>query len=486
MRAMRRAALLLLASSACGGAGAPTSTPAPPAPRAAPSVAAAPLTCAAADVRELLARHARAYGDPSVVAQALPVVVPGTATVEGKGGPMEIVLDRAAFRSTAQVAGLFAGGGMTPEGSWVLGGASGLVERLRPGVESRAVAIDPLLWRREYVARLGAGEHRVACTDEGGAPRLAVTLDDDDLGRPVFTFDRASAALLSVTHAQADGQPITTSFRAWGPPDANGVRWPRELVETPAVGSAVTMILDAPISGLSCRRLEPRAAAARAEGAACLAPPPPSVELVWPASRVVRVPMKYLGGELLLRVRAGARETWAFLDSGAGITAVDATTPAGESFVATAELAGAGATQKIRLGVGELAEIGVGELIARHVPAASVPIPALEAFGDKRPEIILGYTFLAGAAVRVDFRRSEIAFAHEAARVVGAGARAVPMRVLGGKLAADARLEGEEAVFELDTGNASAFSLLESWADAHGLPGARPTAVMRGLYGAGT
>ena len=193
----------------------------------------------------------------------------------------------------------------------------------------------------------------------------------------------------------------------------------------------------------------------------------------------------YLGGELLVSVKVEGRQVHAFLDSGAGITVVDSTLPIGKAFVPTSNVAAQGATQKLRVGLGELPVVDLGDLHVEHLPTASVPIPSLEAFGDKRPEIVLGYTFFALGAVRVDYTKGEVVLAERAESLVEAGSRSVPMRVLGGKLVADVTIDGQPAAIELDTGNAGGIDLTKRWASAHGLPGTHKHVTVRGQFGAG-
>ena len=170
---------------------------------------------------------------------------------------------------------------------------------------------------------------------------------------------------------------------------------------------------------------------------------------------------------------------------GAGITVVDVTLPIGQAFVPTSDVAAQGATQKLRVGLGELPVVDVGDLHVEHLPTASVPIPSLEAFGDKRPEIVLGYTFFALGAVRVDYTKGEVALAQRADQLIKAGSRAVPMRVLGGKLVADVTIGGQPAAIQLDTGNGGGIDLTKRWASAHGLPGTHKNVTVRGQFGAG-
>jgi hypothetical protein len=151
------------------------------------------------------------------------------------------------------------------------------------------------------------------------------------------------------------------------------------------------------------------------------------------------------------------------------------------------ELSGSGSTQKIRVGFGELPAVDLGDLHAEHVAAVSVPIPALDAFGDKRPELILGYSFFAAAVVRVDYKRLEVVLAKSTDGIFAKGSepRAVPLRVLNGKIVADGTVDGLPAPFEIDTGNGGGLDLFKKWALAHGLPGERPVVELKGRYGVG-
>jgi membrane-associated protease RseP (regulator of RpoE activity) len=196
--------------------------------------------------------------------------------------------------------------------------------------------------------------------------------------------------------------------------------------------------------------------------------------------------MTFWNDQLLVRASIGAREVWALLDSGAGITTVDATMPAGESFKPAIEVQGGGATQKIKLGFGALSSISLGGLRARDVPAASVPIPALEAFGLKRPELILGYSFFAAAAVRVDYKKGEIVFARSAGGLAAPSARRIPVRNVNGMLLADGEVEGHPAIFQIDTGSSGTLDVVKRWAGARGIPSETKTVTVRGRFGAGT
>ncbi len=493
---MRATLLFFGVSVAFAGCGAGSEVRPPARPvAAAPASRVPPARCPAAIdptlAREVLTRHARAYGSAEQVAASLPITLAGTATIEGRVGRLDTAVTAEAHRSQLFVAGILSANGVDPNGAWTLDGGSGVVEYLSRAEGVDAV-VDAWLLRHGFLAASGA-ELKVRCEDlpTGGA-RVDLAFTRPDLGSPTLAFDLETAALLSVVHQQPDGRATTTTFEAWTDPD-HGVRWPRKSTERPVVGSAITIEVTSVVHGLECSRIDPSGVALPERGAACAAPPPDRFVLQWPppdalGRTLVRLPFAYLGGEILVRAKLGGREVTAFLDSGAGVTAVDASTPAGAHFKPSMEMTGAGSTQKVRLGFGELPTIDLGDLHAQHVPAVSVPIPALDAFGDKRPELILGCSFFASTVIRVDYKHLEIVIAKSTAGLFAKGnePRAVPLRLLRSKLIVDGSVEGVPAQFEVDTGNSGGLDLYKKWAFAHDLPGARPVATMKGRFGVGT
>jgi len=418
------------------------------------------------------------------VVAALPVVLTGTVSIEGKTGRVENVLTREAYRSQALVTSVYGASGVDAQGPWNMDGGAGLVERLTAS-EGLDPVFDAWVLRREYVAAFDAARDRVDCVDAPSGARLDITYVRPDLGAPRLAFDLTSAALTALEHRQADGKPLVTTIEAWGPLD-RGVRWPRRVTDHPVAGSTPTSTFEATSHELTCVRWEADVAIPD-RGDACAAPPADRFTRTWPEGGVVRVPMTFHGSELFVRAKVGTRELWALLDSGASITSIDATAPIAAAFTSRLDLSGSGATQKVRFGIGELAAIELGGLRAEHVPTASVPIPALDAFGEKRPELILGYPFFVGAAVRVDYARGVVAFAREPEALFAKGAplREVPMHALKSKLVATGAVEGMPALFEVDTGNAGGLNLFKKWASAHDLPGSRPSLSLRGRFGVG-
>ena len=459
------AILLLAACAACGG---PAPTPPRPlgsGPRAAPPRA----TCGGFSPQAFLERHAKAYGTPAAVEATLPLVMDGAIEVEGKAGDRQLVLAKDRFRVTGAIGPSAFAAGVDAEGPWSIGSASGVFERLLDD-EALGVRIDPWFFRRGYVA-FDPARDKATCQDD----KVTVSYQRPEIGDPVMVFDVDSASLLSFEHRQADGRKTLVTIASWTEAD-KGVRWPRKWTEHPVTGSATVSTLAKITSGLTCSSWATAALAPPTlEGDACLAPPPERL----------RVPMIHLFGQLLVRASIGTRPVWALLDSGAGITCVDATTPSGEAFKPALEVHGSGSTQKIKLGIGALPDIALGDLHAVEVPTASVPIPALASFGNKRPELILGYSFFAAAAVRVDFKKGEVVLAKSAAGLASPNARKLAARHVDGKLLVDGEIEGHAAVFQLDTGNSGGLDLVKRWASKHGIPGEKKTLVVRGRFGAG-
>ena len=485
---MRSRLLLPVVLAGCAGAAPAPIPPAASAPRvAAPAPKGCPARVDVAFANELLEQHARSFGTMGAVEAALPVTLAGTVTVEGRAGTLERNLTADAARSQASLAGIHAASGTDAEGAWTLEGGTGVVERLTT-VEGTGEALDAWLLRRAYTANFAGRPEAITCKDSV----VTIAFARPELGSPTLTFDRETAALLATWHRRPDGNPASTTYEAWGEPD-HGVRWPRRSTDHPAISNPTTTEITSVTHRLTCTRVDPSGAILPEQGPACAAPPPGRFLLRWPAAdalgrTVVRVPFTYLGGEILVRAKVGGREVNALLDSGAGVTAVDALLPAGASFRPSLEVTGVAATQKVRLGFGELSAIELGDLRAEHVPTVSVPIPALETFGAQRPELILGYSFFASAVIRVDYIRHEVLIAKSAdGSFTKAGApRSVPLRILGNKMVVDGVVEGMPAAFQVDTGSNGGLDLYKSWTSAHDLPGSRPVVTVKGKFGAGT
>lgn len=475
---------LVVILASCGGpaepAEGPSAGPAPTRREAAPRSTRCPATI---DAREIVARNARAFGSAEAVARIpLRELVGGTET-EGQAGKTSVILSTNTFRTTSQLGGLVDGRGIDGESGWELPGGSGIVERLRGAEEEVDVRFDDWFWRRKWLA---GGETKATCTNDGltGA-HVDLVFGRPEIGSPVLSFDLDTAALVEATHTQCDGRIDRVSFDAWGEADSSGVHWPQKTVSHPAVGGPTTTIYERARANASCVRRNDKGEPSLREGPECAEMPENPSRVRWPASGRVKLPLAFVRRSLLVRAKAGGRELDAILDSGASIMVIDATTPAVSLFKPAAEITGSSATQTVKAGIGELGSIGLGELVVANAPTAAIPIPALDALGKRRPELILGYTLFAAGVVRIDYQRSEVVLAKPGTVLASANARSVPLRIAEGKLLVQANVEGQPAWFELDTGNSGALDPYRKWSEAHGIPGNRPMTKALGRFGAG-
>jgi hypothetical protein len=426
-------------------------------------------------------KHAARFGSEAQVASSLPVTIRGRFAQGSTNGPEEIVLDKSTHRDAITIAGLEIGEGVDASGVWTMG-IAGVLERTGP-TESVSPLLGSFIWRRSYVSSFDASRDHASCEVKDGVARVRIAFERPSLGDPSLELDVGTGALLTLTHRASDGKVLTTKFEEWHPPDEHGVRWPASFIEKGSVEQPAVHAFEKPAAGLVCAR-----------GSKCTDPIPQKTTFAWPPSGVVRVLMKTSHDELLVKVRANGRDVWALVDSGAGVTTVDSTTKSAESFKAGTVIEGAGATQKLRLGLGTLSSLSIGELTMRDVPTASVPVIALDAFGDDRPEIILGFTLFEAATVHVDYAKGELVLSSKsrsdgpanAAGLAKGGALPLDITVLDGKIVASATIDGVAAPMEIDTGSDGSFDLVKSWAEPHGFPGARKTATITGLFGAGT
>ncbi len=416
----------------------------------------------------------------------------GVVSHESRTGKSEIVLATDAHRAQIIVGPLYSADGVDASGAWTLDGGSGVVQRI---ADDEAIAPRFAAWvlRRSYLRSFIGARDRITCEDIGSGPgagaRVDVAFAIPELGAPVLAFDLESGALLASSHVASDGRPTRETYEAWSEPD-HGVRWPRRYTEHPLVAGPTTHELAPPQHGTECMRFDPTGVAIPQRGAVCTAPPPDRFAMTWPSRDPVRVrlAMIYVGGVVMVRAKVEGRETIALLDSGATTTMVDATTETGKRFRSALEVSGTGATQKVRFGYGELAAIELGELRAERVPTLSVPIPSFDTFGDKRPELILGHPFFASIVVRVDYKHSEVVLAKSLDGLLAKGGepRAIPLRMLKGKIVAAGKVEGADAAFLIDTGSDGGLDVFKSWASSHGLPGNRAVVDVDGSVGLGT
>src|SRR5690606_36656222 len=115
-------------------------------------------------------------------------------------------------------------------------------------------------------------------------------------------------------------------IETWSEPDDRGIRWWAKVADHSPLGQRTTFELEIHPEARQIEGVKPRLAAE------------------WPAEPTVAVPMRNTRDQLLLRVNVSGRDAWALLDSGAGITVIDATQPLVQAFTSRAQVAGSGAT----------------------------------------------------------------------------------------------------------------------------------------------
>src|SRR5262249_4747722 len=102
------------------------------------------------------------------------------------------------------------------------------------------------------------------------------------------------------------------------------------------------------------------------------------------------------------------------------------------------------------------------------------------------PELVIGYSVFAAAAIRIDYAKREVVFARDIGAVKSPAAKDIALKDFGGKPLAKAEIRGTDAVMEVDTGNSGGFDLYEKWASAHNLPGTIKSVAQKGIFSAGT
>jgi hypothetical protein len=464
----------------------------PPPPAVPARVAAAPALRVEGCPRDfplaqLLTWHARTYGGVTEVAASLPMTMRGTLGHIGDSlepGDTTLVYTERADRHDSRAGGRYWAWGSTDGASW-FHGQSGMTERVRDGRESRRPALERWLLRREYV-RDADKATSATCRPSAGKTWVRVAFAREDLGQPTLTFDADSAELVDATWTSGEGASVLLQLSDWTAPDAHGVRWPLTWIE-----GGRRIAWEAPTRGAACTTPPWSRGGAPASGDACSAPPPDRTTIEWPASGVVRVPMVYYAGQVLVRARAGGRDVWAALDSGAAaIMAFEEAPLAKELVVAGASFAD-GSTQRTRVENGELPELALGDLVIKHAPATRGPAPGFEQLGSRRPELLIGTPAFRAARVRIDYAKREVVF--QRARPVAApsdrrdeapGSTRADLHVLGDRLVSPITIAGQPYLVQVDTGNGNALAVEYEWARDHGLLG-RSQHLGAGQFGIG-
>lgn len=420
------------------GCAAPPRTPAGPAP---PALLEG--RCDAVELRRLVERHGLEYGTAQRVAALLPVQLTGASAQDGAPAPYDEVLTPGAhrIRSGSRAHGVDA------RGAW-LHGTSGVTLRLRED-EGAAQQVNDWVARRAYLESLSSGAATLRCERQEGRDLLIAAVTSSRLGDPELVFDRHSTALLEVRFTLVH-QRRTEALAAWSDP-AHGCRWPiRNGVESLAI--AVRAPCDTPCDGAV----------------------PDLLVVKWPASGKVVVPMKQVAGLLLVEVELFGRRVWAVVDTGANASVVERTSAAASRFLPEARHEVAGSSQRINVEVGKLA-LQLGGLSIEGLVAAKASIPGFALFAPYRPELLLGIQPLLKAGARLDFRRSELVLARDAATLRSPRAQALPIRLWEALPEVAIAIEGMAAFALIDTGSNTHLDLGQDWAEARSLRQSRAT-----------
>ena len=422
------------------------------------------------DVQELLARHARAFGSKEVVERALPRSFTGETVAQGKRGSVEFVLDRKGrFSQTTVVGGMLSAGGIDAKGPWSLPYA-GVPVRLRAD-EAVEFAFGAWMQGRDYLDSFDPKRDSATCTVGAAGPQISLLYNLPGVGNPELAFGLADAALLSATHLDIYGHKTVLSFRKWSDADLTGVRWPLTIHSKEASGSESLVTLTRSVPGVECPSRPSED---------CLAPPRSKLAFTWPKETPVYVPAAFFLNEVFLHAKVGGRAFWGLVDSGATLNVIDTGSPLASAFHRAAAMESSTPDQRNQIGLGEIREaVELGDLAVEHIPVAAVPIPSFDEFGERRPEMLIGYPIFLGTAVRIDYARQEFLLAKDAQILHSQSAIAIPLKYLGGAVVAEGRIDGVPGLFVLDTGDSEALDLFQDWAAAHGFPGPRPTYTFR-------
>jgi hypothetical protein len=324
---------------------------------------------------------------------------------------------------------------------------------------------------RDYLISFDPRRDVVTCTTGDAGPQLSVRYDLPAIGKPELVFSWVDAALSSAAHLDVNGHRAVLVLRQWSDADPTGVRWPLTTHLEEASGRETLVTLIRSVSGAVCPSRPSES---------CLAPPLSKLVLSWPKKTPVRVPAAFFLDEVFLHVQVGRRSCWGLVDSGATVNVVDTGSPLASAFQPAATANHSTPEPRDPLPLGEIREdVAMGDVVARHFPAASVPIPSFDEFGARRPELLIGHPLFLGAAVRIDFARQRFLLSEDARSLHTTNATAVPVEILGETVVAEGKVDGVAGWFVLDTGDSESLDLFQDWAATHGFPGTRPNYSFR-------
>jgi hypothetical protein len=359
--------------------------------------------------------------------------------------------------------------GVDAKGPWSLGYA-GVPVRLRND-EAVEFALGAWMQGRDYLDSFDPRRDSATCTVSADGPQISVRYNLPEIGNSELNFGFSDASLLSVTHLDIYGHKTVLSFRAWSDADLTGIRWPLIIHRKEASGNESLVTLTKNVPGVEC----PSRASKE-----CLAPPRSRLTFSWPKETPVRVPATFFLNEVLLHAKVGGREFWGLVDSGATLNVIDKGSPIASMFHPAAAVESSMPDQRSQFDLGEIREsVKLGDLVVEHLPVAAIPMPSFDEFGERRPEMLIGYPIFLGMAVRIDYARQEVLLSKDARDLHSKSAIAVPLKVMGQVVVAEAKIDGVTGWFVLDSGYSGALDLFQDWAALHGFPGSRPSYTFR-------
>ncbi len=400
---------------------------------------------------DVLRKHAARFGSERAIAALLPVTLLGR---DGDGlTSFTILRDKSHERATAT-----ASRGIGEDGAWAM--VAGVRTRLRPD-EAIEPRLDGWLERRRYLRAFDRARDSAEVSDG----RVRLTYRIEDLGNPELAFDGASGELVEASHTRADGQRLTRRFRdALRPASTPSVAWAAESRDVVGTGDAERGIGRVQLIDVYRDGACPSPVAGAPIG--CASPAPPGVAFEWPSSQTLVAPFDRADGMILIGAMVGTSGTMAILDSGSTVTSFDwkigraLVTNAVSTHISTVHGSVTGAFGTFP---GPLSIIGRDTVLsATNLPVSISDLSTLGA------SVIIGTTFFIAASVRIDFVTHEIAFAQPGRAPHGAGATAIPLRLLDSNIVLEAVLDGEKVLLRVDTGSGHSLTLHRSWAAAHG------------------
>ena len=464
---MQNRSLLLLTALTAAACALPSAKQAP----IATTLDAIPKCSPVSNAQDVLARHSRGYGSKEAVAHALPISFAGEVVTKGKRGSVELVLGPEGRYSQVTVAGgMLSADGVDAKGPWTLPNA-GVPIRLH-GDEAADLVFAAWLQGRDYLVSFELKRDASSCkaSDPDGR-QISVRYQLPAIGNPELTFSFGDAALLSATHFDINGHPVEVSFRAWSDADQVGVRWPLTTHSVDGSGNETFLTFTRSAAGVECPSRPSEE---------CFAPPRSRLAFSWPKESPVRVPAAFFFNEVFLHAKLGDRMFWGLVDSGATLNVVDKESWLAGAFQPPLAAERSKPDQPSQFAFGELGgSVELGDLIVQHFPAAAVSMPSFDEFGQRRPEILFGYPLFLGTAVRIDYARQEVLLSPEASSLHAESAIAIPLKVLGQIVAAEATIDDVAGLFVLDSGDSECLDLFSDWAANHHFPGPRPAYAFR-------